>query len=93
MTPTRWICPACGYDQLDEAPWSNDGAPSDEICPSCGIHFGYDDAAGGDISARPLIYAGWRADWRSRGCPWFSSATPPPANWNPDQQLKRVAPP
>lgn len=87
----NWICPACGYDKLEEEPWSSAGSPSDQICPSCGIHFGYDDVAGGDAGARASIYVRWRADWRSRGCPWFSTAASPPASWDPCRQLKRVA--
>jgi hypothetical protein len=51
------ICLACGYDDLDGLPWSEDGSPSEAICPSCGIQFGYDDAAGGDARARASIHA------------------------------------
>ena len=42
------MCPACGFDALDEEPWSDDSA-SDEICPCCALHFGYDDF--GELSA------------------------------------------
>jgi len=85
------MCPACGYDKLDEAPWSADGSPSDEICPSCGIHFGYDDAAGGDLDARAVAYKMWRDEWRSRGCAWFSTVTGSPPGWDPARQLERIA--
>ena len=50
------ICPACGYDGLEEPPWT-DGSASDEICPSCGIQFGYEDFAGGDVDARKSVHA------------------------------------
>jgi hypothetical protein len=48
------LCPVCGYE-LAFAPWSDD-SPSDEICPSCGIQFGYDDAAGGSVACRAGVY-------------------------------------
>jgi hypothetical protein len=83
------MCPACGYNGLAEAPWVED-MPSDEICPSCGIQFGYDDAAGGDIERRSRIYADWRARWRSAGCPWSSQGHQPPPDWDPEEQLRRV---
>ena len=78
-------CPVCGYD-LGFKPW-NDGSPADEICPSCGIHFGYTDAAGGDMNARKDVYAAWRSDWIRRGCPWSSVGQLPPHGWDPAAQL------
>lgn len=48
------LCLVCGYD-LGFAPWVG-VFPSDEICPCCGIQYGYDDAAGGNINERYLIY-------------------------------------
>ena len=36
-------CPACGFEGLDEEPWVGD-SPSDDICPCCGMQFGYYDA-------------------------------------------------
>ncbi len=47
-------CLVCGCD-LDFASWVGVFL-SDEICPCCGIQYGYDGAAGGDINKRHLIY-------------------------------------
>lgn len=84
----QFVCPACGYDGLPVEPWLED-SPSDEICPSCGIQFGYDDAVDNPHD-RQHIYEGWRRKWGTEGCQWFSDSTPPPANWDPEQQLLRV---
>jgi hypothetical protein len=43
----KYICPICGYDGLEEPPYSEDGEPSFEICDCCGNEFGYDDIACG----------------------------------------------
>ena len=83
-----WTCPVCGYDGLPDEPWSKDGG-SDEICPSCGIQFGYDDAAGGDFAARKLEWQAWRQKWINNGMKW-NSACPPPTGWNPIEQLKNI---
>jgi len=83
---TRYRCPVCGYPDLEEPPWSG-GAGSDEICPSCGTHFGYDDAAGGDAARREAVYRQRREQWISAGCPWFSPGESPPQAWDPARQL------
>lgn len=62
-------CPACGL-ALPFAPWE-EGSPSDEICPRCGIQFGYDDVADGDVKKRALIYARWRDRWIAAGSPYL----------------------
>jgi hypothetical protein len=60
------LCPVCGH-QLDFKPWDG-GCSSHEICPGCGIHFGYDDACGGQgLAARKAVYLRWRAAWESNG--------------------------
>jgi hypothetical protein len=89
QTGTPNTCPACGYRGLREPPWQAD-SPSDEICVSCGIHFGYDDAAGGDVSKRDAVYQDWRERWIATGCRWFSPTSPPPEGWNADAQVRRV---
>lgn len=83
----RNVCPACGYI-LDFEPWA-DGSPSDEICPCCGIQFGYTDAAGGDMQRRTALYEKWRSDWIAAGMPWRSPG-PAPVDWNPTKQIKSL---
>lgn len=51
-------CPVCGL-QLDFKPWNGD-SPSDEICPQCGMQFGYYDVGPGD---RREYYEQWRDSW------------------------------
>jgi hypothetical protein len=85
-----YVCPACGYDGLEEQPWT-DGSASYEICPSCGIQFGYTDWAGGDVVRRASVYATWRERWRAEGLRWSSPGEGPPPGWDPVRQLLRVA--
>ncbi len=81
-----FLCPVCGYPDLYDEPWA-DGSPSDEICPSCGTHFGYDDA-GDDAAARQVRHAHLRQKWRASGFQWFSSSRRPPVSWEPSRQLE-----
>ena len=82
-------CPVCGYE-LGFPAWKQ-LSPSDEICPSCGIQFGYDDFAGGDLEQRQQIYKKWREDWITKGMFWWSNRKPP-EDWNPREQLRRIMP-
>lgn len=77
-------CPVCRFPGLYDPPWVGD-SPSDEICPSCGIHFGYDDAAGRTDEERAAIYEAWQLKWLDSGAHWWSSSQPQPAYWNPAQ--------
>ena len=61
-----YLCPAC-EQPLDFEPWPN-GLASFEICPHCGIQFGYTDA-GDDEKWRQLFYAEWRERWIAAGRP------------------------
>jgi hypothetical protein len=63
----QWTCPVCELP-LDFEPWTN-GVGSQEICPRCGIQFGYADCAGGDEAKRKVIYAEWRGRWTAAGRP------------------------
>jgi hypothetical protein len=85
----KYLCPVCGYPELRDQPWEND-APSDEICPSCGTHFGYDDVAGGDAGRREQVWRERRAEWKTLGMPWFSKGQPRPSDWRPQEQLAVV---
>lgn len=77
-------CPCCGFEQLDFEPWTGD-SPSDEICPCCGMHFGYYDAGRRDR----MFYAGWRTRWMVEGHPWFSHSQPPPDGWSARSQVEK----
>jgi hypothetical protein len=81
-----YLCPVCGFDGLQEPPWM-DGEPSDEICPSCGTHFGYDDVAGGHADLREQAYKRRRMEWIERGSPWYSPSRRAPDGWDPSAQL------
>jgi hypothetical protein len=83
-------CPVCGFDDLREAPWAN-GYGSQEICPCCGIQFGYEDCAGGDPTRRAALYVKRRAEWKASGMKWYSKRRPP-EGWDPVRQLRRVEP-
>ena len=80
------LCPVCGYD-LEFRPWEGE-SPSDEICPCCGIQFGYTDMAGGDPVRRQTLYREWRQQWIGNGMRWRHGK--PPAGWNPLEQLRNV---
>jgi len=86
MNDVTFLCPVCGYPDLPEEPWC-DGSSSDEICPSCGTQFGYDDAAGGDASRRAAVHRELRTRWIERGMRWFSTSTPKPIEWEPLDHL------
>jgi hypothetical protein len=84
----------CGYD-LGFEPWYDEisgEAASHEICPSCGIQFGYDDVfeACGNEGSREELQLRWREEWISTGMKWNSVGIPQPLNWNPNDQLRRI---
>lgn len=82
------ICPVCGYD-LGFKHWRGN-SPSGEICPSCGIQFGYYDATPDGHEGRLRIYKEWQRRWIEEGMPWNGKGQPPPAGWNPTEQLKKI---
>lgn len=76
MCAMKYVCPVCGYPELEEPP------ATFEICPCCGTEFGLDDA---DISHGEL-----RRAWLLAGAPWFSQFTHAPAGWNPYRQILKA---
>lgn len=73
----EYTCPVCGYEHL-EAP-----AMDDEICPSCGTHFGYHDYNKSHLQLRNA----WIAD----GAKWWSAEEPPSPYWDAQMQLKNLS--
>ena len=81
------LCPICGF-ALDFPPWEGDCA-SFEICPCCGIQYGYTDFAGGSLEKRQQLYEQRREAWIRDGMKWLG-VNPPPKDWNPAMQLARL---
>jgi hypothetical protein len=75
-------CPVCGYSELQKPAYDRFGYPSFEICPCCGVEFGYQDARRSHESLR--------AEWVAKGTQWrFPEARPP--GWDPLLQLQSAA--
>ena len=79
-TSSGFLCPVCGYPDLEEAAYSPQGLASFEICPCCRTEFGYQDFA--------RTHAELRIDWLARGAKWESKSHPPPDGWDPYEQLR-----
>jgi hypothetical protein len=77
-------CPVCGFDGLDEPPYSPSGDGLYEICPCCGFQFGVSDDNQG------ISFHEWRHGWIERGMPWDSHGSNPPPDWNPLKQLSKL---
>ncbi len=45
-----YCCPVCGSTEVD-LPYSSNGSASYEICPDCGIEYGFDD----EVSNKKLV--------------------------------------
>jgi hypothetical protein len=81
-------CPICGYLGFDEPPWSGSSASYD-ICPSCGVEFGYDDFREDD-TGRQQRWQELRQEWIARGMRWASTVHPQPQGWDPKEQLREL---
>lgn len=79
-----YICPVCGYDELDELPY-DDGTPSMDICDCCGFQFGVTDYD------EHISFEEWRQRWIAIGMPWGNDEIEKPENWNPREQLQNLS--
>lgn len=73
----------CNYDGLCDDPYDARGVASDEICPCCDFHYGFDDDGEDKI-----IYEKWRLKWIEKGCKWFSKGRLQPEGWEVKKQLE-----
>jgi hypothetical protein len=90
MISNKYICPVCGYAELNNPAWDDDLNPSWDICPSCGTHFGYYDfgTIKEEIALRHNIL---RKAWIDKGRPWHSTSQMQPPDWNPSEQIKNIS--
>jgi hypothetical protein len=79
----KYICPICGYSDLNYEPFDKSGNPSDTICSCCGYQFGYE-------LSRPdtNLILQLRQNWISKNCPFFDISKP--KNWELESQLKNT---
>ena len=80
-----YTCPVCGWPELSEPPYDEFGSASFEICPCCGVEFGYDDEVKGETHQQA------RARWIADGMKWWSTSRPAPEGWNASLQLARIS--
>jgi hypothetical protein len=69
-------CPVCGY-ALAEPAWTPERGGSFEICPSCGIQFGYTSRPAATPSEGVTSGASGVRDGSRMGCPGGESASRP----------------
>lgn len=82
----KYICPVCGYPEMDEPARYDSGGASLEFCCCCGFQFGFHDDSEG------ITYKKWRTDWVAKGMIWdgWAGNIPQPKNWNPKAQLSNI---
>jgi hypothetical protein len=62
-------CRICGF-RPDTPPWGPNGqTPSFEICPSCGVEYGYEDSTLAAVSR-------YRKEWLKNGGGWSDASVP-----------------
>lgn len=81
----KYKCLVCGFDELENPIYDNNGNGTYEICVCCGFEYGCDD-----FPDKQLSYINWREIWIKNGCKWFSNSTPKPKGWDPKLQLQRL---
>lgn len=75
-------CRVCGY-RMDDPPWGSDGrTPTFEMCPCCGVEFGYQDHTAGSVRL-------YREGWMKSACKWDLERGRP-KNWDLSQQLRQI---
>jgi hypothetical protein len=79
---TNEYCRVCGYQPHGEPPYDAEGYGSQEICPCCGVQWGYQDSL-------PSAARRFREVWLARGAPWRMPEFRPP-DWDLTEQLSPV---
>ena len=79
MHNNQYLCPVCGYPELDDPAYDEYGCSSYEICPCCGTQFGYDDTEKSHFQLR--------VEWVQQGGRWWSSTLETTENWDAERQL------
>jgi len=104
ITKRKFICPCCGFPELDLAPYERMGLPPwlDHGAPPYHKRYGspsYDCCAccgfefgygdDPDASANARSFREYLADWIANGCEWFTPSRKP-HGWSLDEQLRKA---
>ncbi len=77
-----YFCRICGFRYYN-LPWGeNNDNPSREICPCCGVEFGYEDS-------NLLGIQRYRKKWLETGAKWFEPRERPD-DWSLEKQLEQI---
>jgi len=78
---------------MDYPSWVTERRPAWEICPCCGIQFGYDDfgrdVLAFDLREREMLHRAWRLKWIAGGMRFWSPRALP-FDWDPLRQLRNA---
>jgi hypothetical protein len=100
----KFVCPCCGYPELDCAPYERMGLPPwlNHSSPpyhdrygfasfDCCACCGFEFGFDDDpgASATASSFADYLADWIARGCIWFTPSRRP-EGWSLEEQLRRA---
>jgi len=81
---TKYVCNVCGYNELTSPPWGENGhTASFDICPCCGVEFGYEDST--ETGKKRFLN-----HWIDNGAVWFIPKLKP-TNWCLYEQLENLA--
>lgn len=79
---SKFACRVCGLLH-PEPPWGLSGNdPSYEICPCCGVEFGYEDCT-------KIGVLSYRKRWLDSGGHWKFKKLQP-SDWNMDEQMSQI---
>ncbi|MDD2516385.1 MAG: hypothetical protein PHO80_01995 [Candidatus Gracilibacteria bacterium] len=78
-----YICNVCGFDELEEPLYYEDGAPTFMICACCGFESGVADLDQG------YSFESYRKKWLEKGTKWLLEDKKP-KDWDLKTQLKRI---
>ena len=71
----KHTCPVCGYDQMNDDAYYENGDASFELCSCCGFQFGVEDDVeidDGIFLSRSEAHDLYRANWLKDGAKIFS---------------------
>ena len=104
ITAPKFVCPCCGYPELDCPPYEHMGLPPwlDHGKPPYHERYGFASfdrcsCCGFEFgfdddpgaSATACSFSEYLADWIAKGCVWFAPTRRPEA-WSLEQQLRRA---